>query len=557
MVEFPSSYTRLSRSDVQILKNLANDNLVSDPKKQFREIQNYTDTTGSLVNEKFILVTMVKVPSLRNPEDKMPRFVKNLKPFVYHTLNGGSVKNDNLRSVSRCYCVDAMDSFGYHIIDDSSGQKNILTNNTKLFYINTNNATDAIIPPIESAREIAYNPSGDALSTYSKSFDYSSTDNLYFAIGFKKSYLASLTEPDIQTLIENAPSYFVLRNQLKLSPILGFSLLDGTPVKLDSVSTQNVTIDGITTSTKIWNFKKYQRVESGVNIDDMLSRTGLSGILGFADNLYNNAGSSIEPAYPIGILDGFVGGIISRNADILMGRAGSLRKTNFFSALFQLVGALKQRYLSKADVTTDWSSYFSKLDHKVNYIKQLVESEALTNSIAVYNGIKSTTSYETDSTKELTSFPDQLLMRTDLVIGFNVKEDVEMDFDNWQVPYSDAPRYAIDIDMQDPDGVVYDEDAITESVLNIIMTGLNERMFDKDFGTPIQQLVFEKSTFDIGVLPRIISSAITKYEPRVICAENMVQVELGAVGTHQLNIRVAFVIKSNAKIALISRTILL
>lgn len=559
MVEFPSAYTRLSRSDILSLKDLAiyGVSSIHDNKKKFRTISGYFDRSDIYIPEEYIVLNMVKVPTLRNVEDKMPRFVKTLRPFIHHTINGGSIKNDSIRSVGRCYCADSLISYGYHTIDDSTGQKTILSNQMKIMYAYTDSTSDDIIPPIKQARELAYDVDGNDLTDNSEVIDYNNTDNLYFALMIKKSYMQNITESDIQSLIDNAPSYFVVRNELSMSPVKGFSKLDGTPLKLDSVTTQNVTIGGITTSTKVWNFKSYERVESGVAINDMLSYNGQTGILGFDATNFNNAGTDNEPSYPIGIVDGFYNGIVSRNADILMGRAGSTRKTNFFSALYQLVQAMKRKYLGSSVTTTDWAKYFSKLDYKVNYLKQLVESEALASSVSVYNGIKESTSYETDLTTEMTSFPDLLKIRTDLVIGFNVKEDSDVDFDNWQLDESSAKRYAVDINITDPDGAVYDDEAISQSVLNIIMTSLNERIFDKDFGTPLSALIFERANADLEALKLFISKKVTQYEPRVVCAENMIDIRFGGIGSHQLNIRVAFVIKANAKVALISKTIAL
>jgi phage baseplate assembly protein W len=72
-----------------------------------------------------------------------------------------------------------------------------------------------------------------------------------------------------------------------------------------------------------------------------------------------------------------------------------------------------------------------------------------------------------------------------------------------------------------------DEDAIKESIKNILLTNPGERLFNPDFGTPIRRMLFENILFPETkyMLQDLISTALKNYEPR--CDLISVDVKLG------------------------------
>lgn len=75
----------------------------------------------------------------------------------------------------------------------------------------------------------------------------------------------------------------------------------------------------------------------------------------------------------------------------------------------------------------------------------------------------------------------------------------------------------------------YDENAIKQSVKNLLMTGHFERPFHSEIGSPIRQMLFEQPGPMFGVmLKRTIIDVINNFEPRVNILEVNVDDSLDA-----------------------------
>lgn len=71
-------------------------------------------------------------------------------------------------------------------------------------------------------------------------------------------------------------------------------------------------------------------------------------------------------------------------------------------------------------------------------------------------------------------------------------------------------------DTRDVD-LIDNEDAVKQSILNILLTNRGERHFNTNFGSDINLLLFENITPQTTTsLVKVIESAIKNYEPRAI-----------------------------------------
>jgi len=62
----------------------------------------------------------------------------------------------------------------------------------------------------------------------------------------------------------------------------------------------------------------------------------------------------------------------------------------------------------------------------------------------------------------------------------------------------------------------YDEDAVKNSIKNLVLTSNYERPFHSEIGSPIRQLLFEPASPMLGaMLRRTIEDLINTFEPRV------------------------------------------
>ena len=74
----------------------------------------------------------------------------------------------------------------------------------------------------------------------------------------------------------------------------------------------------------------------------------------------------------------------------------------------------------------------------------------------------------------------------------------------------------LDWEMKNPDGLVYDMDAIRQSVETILNTEVGERFFNPEFGSNFRKLLFE-SMDDITakMIRGAVLSALGRWEPRI------------------------------------------
>lgn len=85
--------------------------------------------------------------------------------------------------------------------------------------------------------------------------------------------------------------------------------------------------------------------------------------------------------------------------------------------------------------------------------------------------------------------------------------------------YSDLPFFFTRNEFTDDINLKKDGNAITYSLQNIVLTRLGERPFDNEFGTSINDILFENVDNDDVRLTRYkieIINSVTKYEPRVM-----------------------------------------
>lgn len=74
--------------------------------------------------------------------------------------------------------------------------------------------------------------------------------------------------------------------------------------------------------------------------------------------------------------------------------------------------------------------------------------------------------------------------------------------------------------------VLKNEEAIKQSVKNLVLTKLGERLFNPNIGTDTTSYLFElNSTFSAGSLIEEIENVLTTYEPRITLKNITVDVE--------------------------------
>jgi phage baseplate assembly protein W len=86
----------------------------------------------------------------------------------------------------------------------------------------------------------------------------------------------------------------------------------------------------------------------------------------------------------------------------------------------------------------------------------------------------------------------------------------------------------------------YDENAIKQSVKNLLMTGHFERPFHSEIGSPIRQMLFEQpGPMFVVMLKRTIIDVINNFEPRV----NVLDVDVNdSIDSNEVYITILFTI---------------
>lgn len=84
-----------------------------------------------------------------------------------------------------------------------------------------------------------------------------------------------------------------------------------------------------------------------------------------------------------------------------------------------------------------------------------------------------------------------------------------------EIIYKDfLPSFLFNSDTKDIN-VVENEDAVKQSIINILLTNTGERVFNPNFGSEINKMLFENITPQTSsTLTTLIKSAIENYEPR-------------------------------------------
>lgn len=88
--------------------------------------------------------------------------------------------------------------------------------------------------------------------------------------------------------------------------------------------------------------------------------------------------------------------------------------------------------------------------------------------------------------------------------------------------YKDGSNYAIDISKKSfTNGVVVDQDVISQSIENILMTGFRERVMEPSYGSILPSYIFERlSTQNADSLLSDVIRLIKKWETRVYVVES-------------------------------------
>ena len=86
----------------------------------------------------------------------------------------------------------------------------------------------------------------------------------------------------------------------------------------------------------------------------------------------------------------------------------------------------------------------------------------------------------------------------------------------------------------------FDEDAVKNSIKNLVLTSNYERPFHSEIGSPIRQLLFEPATPMLGaMLRRAIEDLINTFEPRVNLTDVICVV---AQDDHTIDVSIEFTI---------------
>jgi phage baseplate assembly protein W len=108
------------------------------------------------------------------------------------------------------------------------------------------------------------------------------------------------------------------------------------------------------------------------------------------------------------------------------------------------------------------------------------------------------------------------------------KSDVYADF------HKDMTQSPINFDLARK----VDEEAVKESIRNLILTDRGERLFQPDIGSDIRKMLFENiNTATVEVIKNLVRTTIRNYEPRA----NLIGVDvLTSIDSLQVDIIITF-----------------
>lgn len=104
-------------------------------------------------------------------------------------------------------------------------------------------------------------------------------------------------------------------------------------------------------------------------------------------------------------------------------------------------------------------------------------------------------------------------------------------------------------------GESYDEEAITQSIENILLTGYGERIFEPSFGCGLSSVVFERA--DSNMLNTTLDMIINRIETidyRVKILADQCSMVMDP-DNNQFTINIVFMVKQNYKVGVFSRTL--
>ena len=100
MINFSGSLTQLKRSDVELMRRIANNDplLTQDEIGKWDVLSTHTDPNNVIQTQDYLLASMVNVPSMIDKDDKLPRFLKTISPsIVYQYASDDTINNDGKR----------------------------------------------------------------------------------------------------------------------------------------------------------------------------------------------------------------------------------------------------------------------------------------------------------------------------------------------------------------------------------------------------------------------------------------------------------------------------
>ena len=94
--------------------------------------------------------------------------------------------------------------------------------------------------------------------------------------------------------------------------------------------------------------------------------------------------------------------------------------------------------------------------------------------------------------------------------------------------------------------LVKDAYAVRQSLINLILTIPGEKPFSRNFGTKINDMLFENFTeMDVAFLEKNIAANFARYEPRA--ALEYIDIDTDLIDNNQVSINIFFVILTGAE----------
>ena len=105
-------------------------------------------------------------------------------------------------------------------------------------------------------------------------------------------------------------------------------------------------------------------------------------------------------------------------------------------------------------------------------------------------------------------------------------------------------------------GVVYDSDAIKQSITNIVLTYMGERLFNLEFGTNVYTMLFNipNTQASIYAVKSHLISRVLAFETRISIFEDKSSVSFDP-NSNELSVRLSFMINASAETDVWSNTL--